>query len=241
MAGMDNAQQVQLIEGIRAALAEAGDPETAAGQQRYMKSDMPYHGIRSPEMRRIMREHLAGYEPRDRSAHERVVRTLWDGASHREQWYAAIAVARHPGARAFLDPAGLPLLEHLITAGAWWDVVDEVAIHLVGPTLRGHREAVTPTIDAWGHDGDQWLRRTAVICQVGAKHETDVALLQRAVEANLASTSFWLRKAIGWALRDYARTDPAWVRDYVGRHGDAMSGLSRREALKHLRAVPPAS
>lgn len=241
MAGVDNAQDVQLIEGIRAALAEAGDADVAAGQQRYMKSEMPYHGIRSPEMRRIMRERLAGYAPVERVRHEWVVRTLWDGATHREQWYAAIAVARHPGARAFLDPAGLPLLEHLITAGAWWDVVDEVAIHLVGPTLRGHREAVTPTIDAWAHDGDLWLRRTAVICQVGAKRETDVALLHRVVEANLASTSFWLRKAIGWALRDHARTDPDWVRDFVQHRGEAMSGLSRREALKRLGPVPPTS
>ena len=87
---------------------------------------------------------------------------------------------------------------------------------------------------AWATDDDLWVRRTAVICQVGLRADTDLDLLEHAIEANVDDPTFWLRKAIGWALRDYARTDPGWVRAEVLRHGDRMSGLSRREALKHL-------
>jgi 3-methyladenine DNA glycosylase AlkD len=83
-------------------------------------------------------------------------------------------------------------------------------------------------------DDHLWLRRTSVLSQLGAKDETDVVLLREAVEHHLDDGTFWLRKAIGWALRDYARTDPDWVRAEVARLGDRMSGLSRREAMKHV-------
>ena len=118
--------------------------------------------------------------------------------------------------------------------GAWWDVVDDVATHLVGDVLRHHRPAATPVIRGWATDGDLWLRRTAVICQVGHKADTDVELLRFAIEANVGDSSFWLRKAIGWALRQHARTDPDWVRAEVDRLGARLSALSRREALKHI-------
>ena len=86
----------------------------------------------------------------------------------------------------------------------------------------------------WAVGDDRWLRRVAVICQVGAKDRTDRVLLSDAILANAADRDFFLRKAIGWALRDYARTDPAWVRDFVAAHEDELSPLSKREALKHL-------
>jgi 3-methyladenine DNA glycosylase AlkD len=158
---------------------------------------------------------------------------LWDEATHREELYAALAVLRDRRYAQHRDPEVLPLYRHVLVTGAWWDVVDETATHLVRDTLAGHAEAVTPVIDAWSGDADVWLRRTSVICQVGRGDDTDMNLLRRVVEANLDDRSFWLRKAIGWALRDYARTDPAWVWAEVDRLGDRLSGLSRREATKH--------
>ena len=80
-------------------------------------------------------------------------------------------------------------------------------------------------IRGWATDDDLWLRRTAVICQVGHKADTDPDLLRLAIEANVDDTTFWLRKAIGWALRDHARTDPDWVRAEVDRLGDRLSGV----------------
>ena len=89
-------------------------------------------------------------------------------------------------------------------------------------------------MQAWAQDEDLWVRRTAVLSQLDHKAYTDTELLHDTIEPNLADTSFWLRKAIGWALRDYARVDPDWVRSEVERLGGRLSGLSRREALKHL-------
>ncbi|GAA4729733.1 DNA alkylation repair protein [Nocardioides endophyticus] len=223
-----------LVTAVRAALAAGGDPEKAAQQQRYMKSTLPYRGYTAPELKALLRPLLASYEPVDRMAWESAVGALWDGATHREERYAALAVARHRRARGWLAPESLPLFRHLVVTGAWWDLVDETAQHLVRPALVAHRAALTPVLRAWASDEDLWVRRTAVICQLGLRTKTDTDLLRHAIDVNVDDPTFWLRKAVGWALRDYARTDPDWVRAEVSRHGDRMAGLSRREALKHL-------
>jgi 3-methyladenine DNA glycosylase AlkD len=129
----------------------------------------------------------------------------------------------------------LDLYRHLIVTGAWWDLVDEIASHLVGDVLASHRAEVTPVIRQWAVEGDPWLRRTSVICQLRHGAGTDLDLLRQAIEANVEDTSFWLRKAIGWALRQQAKTNPDWVRAEVDRLDGRISGLSRREALKHLQ------
>jgi len=219
---------------VRAALAAAGDPERATGQQRYMKSAMPFHGVSAPELKRLLRPLLEAYDPVDRAAHEATVRGVWDGATHREERYAALSLARHPRARAWLDLEALPLHRDLVVSGAWWDLVDVVAAHLVGAVLRGHRAETTAVLRGWARDGDPWVRRTAVLAQLGHQQDTDVDLLRDVVEVNAADSSFWLRKAIGWALREYARTEPDWVRAELDRLGDRLSPLSRREAAKHL-------
>ena len=95
-----------------------------------------------------------------------------------------------------------------------------------------HPHVVAP--DGWAADDDLWLRRTAILSQLTFEEQTDVALLRDAIEPNLADPSFWIRKAIGWALRQHARTDPDWVGAAVDEYGERLSGLSRREALKHL-------
>ena len=127
-----------------------------------------------------------------------------------------------------------------MVTGAWWDHVDEVASHLVGGVLAGHRVEVTPVMRAWAVDDDLWVRRTAVLCQLNHKADTDTDLLHDVIEANLDDRSFWLRKAIGWALREYSRTDPDWVRAEVDQLGDRLSGLSRREATRHLAGLATA-
>ena len=119
-------------------------------------------------------------------------------------------------------------------------MVDEVAGHLVGQVLLDHRTPVTPVMDAWSVDPESlWIRRTAMLSQLRHAERTDTDLLARALVANLDDTTFgrefFVRKALGWALRQHARTDAEWVRTFVRTHADRLSGLSRREALKHLQ------
>jgi 3-methyladenine DNA glycosylase AlkD len=226
---------------VRAALAGAGDPERAIAQQAYMKSAMPYRGITSPELRRVLRPVLADprLAPRTRDGWDADVRRLWDDASYREERYAAIALTRHRVARPWQDVEVLGLYRHLVVTGAWWDLVDPVAGERVGRVLQSHRDGATPVVRSWATSDDLWLRRAAVIAQLGHKDATDTRLLEEVLDANLEDSpfgsEFFVRKAVGWALRQYARSDPDWVRAYVASREDRLSGLSRREALKHLQ------
>jgi 3-methyladenine DNA glycosylase AlkD len=229
-----------LTDAVRAALAAAGDPVRARGAQAYMKSAMPFHGVPVPEVRRIARAELAARPPADRQTWHDTVVELWDGATHREERYAALALVRSPRATAYQDLASLELYRQLVVTGAWWDLVDELA-HAVGAALRAAGAPAGAVVRAWSRDDDLWLRRAAILCQLGAGTGTDRALLADCLEANLADPAFFLRKAIGWALRDFARADPAWVTAFVGAAGDRLSPLSRREATKHLPAFQGAS
>jgi 3-methyladenine DNA glycosylase AlkD len=183
----------------------------------------------------------------DEDSWQEAIRALWDGAEFREERYAAIALARHRRYREHQQPQTLGLYQHLIWTGAWWDHVDEVATHLVRGLLVRHRSTLTPELRTWAVADDLWVRRSAIICQVGLRADVDQDLLRDAIDANLDGSTrgtpalspygrdFFIRKAIGWALRDHARTAPDWVRDFVTARSESLSGLSQREALKRLQ------
>ncbi len=159
---------------------------------------------------------------------------LWDNAEYREERYAALTILQVPKHRPWRDLTLLPLYEHLVTTGRWWDLVDDLATHAIGELLRAHPAEVAPVMRTWASDDDLWRRRAALVCQVGAKSDTDADLLAAIITAAVDERDFFVRKGIGWALRDYARTDPDWVRAFVAEHADELSPLSIREATKHL-------
>jgi 3-methyladenine DNA glycosylase AlkD len=225
----------ELVVALRAALESGADPERAVGQQRYMKSDLPYLGLTGPTFRAAVGPVLRDPSLAVRSREQWVatIRALWDGATHREHWYAALALARHRPYRGWVDSDAMPLWESLIRAGAWWDVVDVIATHLVRDTLLDHPGTEKPRMRAWSRSDSLWVRRASILSQVGARERTDAKLLADVIVPNIADSDFFSRKAIGWALRDYARTDPEWVQRFAAEHPD-LSGLSRREALKHV-------
>ena len=227
-------QREALARAVRDALRDAGDPVRAAGQQAYMKSAMPYRGVRLPEVRRLCRPLFVAHPMHGRDDWEHAVRLLWDGAAYREERYAATELTGHRLYRSHQDLAALPVYEHMIVTGAWWDHVDVLAADRIGPILRAFPAQMAGVLRTWAVGDDLWRRRTSIIAQLGSTTDTDVALLGDCVVANLDHRDFFVRKAIGWALRQYARTDPDWVRTFVTSHADRMSPLSRREATKHL-------
>jgi 3-methyladenine DNA glycosylase AlkD len=225
---------VSLLATLRAALAHAADPKKAPAMQRYMKSSMPYLGVTTPRMRVVCKEVFAAHPVTTAAGWRRDVLTLWRGARHREERYAAIALSGDRRAREFQTPAVLPMYEEMIVTGAWWDYVDEIASHRLGGLLRSHPRPMRTAMRTWSRSPDMWKRRSAILCQLGFKGETDAAFLYACIEPSLASTEFFLRKAIGWALRQYAWTNPREVVRWVDAHRDELSPLSRREALKNV-------
>jgi 3-methyladenine DNA glycosylase AlkD len=196
-----------------------------------MKSAMPFLGVRVPQVRALVRAQAKLRPSASTDALRDTVLRLWREAAYREERYAATELMNTRSARALRAPNQIELCAELITTGAWWDHVDEVS-HRVGELLVTFPAEIRPVVQSWQTADDHWLRRSSIICQIGARERTDLDLLTAAIEASAAETDFFLRKAIGWALRSYAFTDPEWVRAFVASHD--LSPLSVREALKHL-------
>lgn len=205
--------------------------------QAYMKSALPYHGVTLPGVRAIAQEVFAGAEFGSETAWQAAVLEIWRGAAWREERYAALMLLEDRRFRAYAESMGaLPLYDELIVTGAWWDLVDEVAAHRLGALLAAHPAEMREVLRRWSHHEDLWHRRAAIIAQVGRKRETDWELLRDSIEPNRGDTSFWIRKAIGWALREYGRWEPERVRAYLAE--TELSGLSRRVAGARLPAAP---
>ncbi len=212
-------------------LAQVSDPEKAGPMAAYLKTDMPFYGVQKAGRVPILREAVKTFPSTDRDGYRTAVLALW-AQPHREEKYLAIGYAR--SFPRFVTLSSIPLYRRLIVEGAWWDLVDEIATHLVGDVLLRQRTAMTPRVEAWIDDSDMWLQRTSILAQIGHKDATDPELLFEACERRMHETEFFIRKAIGWALRDYARIDPGAVIAFVTENRDALSGLSYREATKHL-------
>jgi 3-methyladenine DNA glycosylase AlkD len=217
-----------LVETVRAELAARARPDKAPETQAYLKSAMPLYGVPRAGHREIARA-LPPLE--SFGAWRDFVLTLWRGAEHREERYVALDVIALPRYRAFRTMDALPLYEELIVTGAWWDLVDPVATRRLAELWPD----VVPVLREWSAGDDLWLRRSAILAQVHRKADTDFALLAELIEPNRGDREFFIRKAIGWALREYSKTDPAAVVAYCESH--ELSGLSRREALKRIAAA----
>jgi 3-methyladenine DNA glycosylase AlkD len=223
-----------LLQELRKALREAADPARAPGMQAYMKSAMPYHGIPTPLLRKVCKMAFAEAQFASQSDWQTQVLEIWRNARFREERYAAVALTGDKRALPFQTPSAMKMYEELIVTGAWWDYVDDIASHRVGPIFRDYPAPMRRKMLAWSKSADLWKRRTSIICQLGFKAETDLDLLYACIEPSLASREFFLQKAIGWALRQYAWTNPDEIHKYVRLNRAHLSALSIREALKNI-------
>ena len=224
-------QSDQLARYVTARLKKFADPARAPAMAAYMKTAQPFYGVPTPARATIMRETRDRFVPLDDKSYQRNVLALWN-LPHREERYCAIAYARqHPQ---FITISALPLYERMIREGAWWDFVDEIAINLVGTVLGNSRAKTRPLIERWIDDPDMWIRRTALISHMKHKKETDAAQLFDHCLRRAGESEFFIRKAIGWALREYSKTDPRAVRAFLNKNRKRLSRLSFDEGSKHL-------
>lgn len=222
---------------LRTELEGRRDGARATQMQAYMKSKLPYYGVPGPEVRKLVRTSSKGLLFPWFDSFNAFVRTVWTEAAHREEKYAALTLLDMKQTRAFHTMEAMPLYEFLIADGAWWDVVDEVAAHRFLPLFVTDHDAVAEVLRGWSKGSDLWLRRSAIISQVHRKEETECELLFEFAEPALGESEFFLRKAIGWGLRTAAKHQPEKIQKYLDEKGDALSGLSRREAEKGLVAA----
>ena len=219
-----------LLEELRA----AADPGRAQGQQAYMKSAMPFYGVTVPQVRRIVATLVRERPFADPHAWQATLLDIWRGAAKREERYAAVEVLNHARYRRWLTLAVFPTIEELVVTGAWWDFVDAIASNAVGTALANDPAEVGALLRGWSVDPNIWKRRTAILAQLKRGRNTDRVLLFDLIEPSIGDSEFFLRKAIGWALRAYSKVEPDAVVSYVATNAGRLSPLSKREGLKTL-------
>ncbi len=220
----------EIMGRLTAVYPAAADRGRAVPMAAYMRNQFDYLGITNPDRAPLTAQVLAGL-PKPAEADLRdVALACWRLPQREYQYFACGWLRRHA---ATSTPRLVPTLKRLITTKSWWDTVDTLAADSVGPLVRAHPRLVS-TMDEWIHDDNMWLARTAILHQLTYKQATDQARLFRYCLEQSGHRDFFIRKAIGWALRQYARTDADAVRDFLAESGGRLSPLSIREASKHL-------
>lgn len=216
-----------MLEEIKTLFTSQANPEIALKQSAYMRNLFPFLGITKPQRERLEKQIFKKAPLHD--LHD-ILLKLWD-QDYREFHYAALCLAqRH---RKMLTLEALPILERMIRTQSWWDTVDTIAPHLVGHLVKAHPELLQ-VMDLWIHDPYLWIRRAALLFQLRWKKETDEKRLFSYCQKRMHEKDFFIRKAIGWALREYSKTSPASVKNFISRHQLHLSPLSLREASKYL-------
>ncbi|MFF9754898.1 DNA alkylation repair protein [Streptomyces sp. NPDC014344] len=221
-----------VLERLTAAYPSAADPGQADAMRAYMKDVAPFLGLKTPVRRVLSRTVEAGL-PRPAEADCTAVALRCWALPEREYHYFAVDYLRRHVRRCSSD--FLPVTRHLVTTVPWWDTVDLLAAHVVGPLVAAD-PALTAAMDRWSAADDPWLVRTALLHQLRQKERTDAERLFGHCLRQSGHPGFFVRKAIGWALREYARTDPDAVRGFLAREGDRFAPLSVREALRNIGA-----
>lgn len=216
-------------EKIKGLLEAAADPAAAAAMSDYMRGKFIFYGIAAPKRRALYRDFLKA-EKKNGAVDYAFLDRCW-ADEHREFQYVVFDYLT--ALENFLTYDDIFVMEKYVRTKQWWDTIDFFDEIIGGIGLRDRR--VNGLMLDWSLDGDFWIRRIAIDHQLGRKEKTDAALLEKIVVNNLGSNEFFINKAIGWALRDYSKTNPAWVKDFLSRHGGEMSKLSLREAGKYIR------
>lgn len=215
------------VEDLVKELKAVANPDDAVAMKAYMKNKFEFLGVKTPARRKLAK---AFFKPQtDLVIDWNFINEAWN-YPYRELQYVALDYLEIR--KKLLAPSDLPRLKKLAQTKSWWDTVDFLD-HLVGSIIAQFPETKA-TILSWSCDEDIWLRRLAIDHQLLRKEETDIEIFEKILVNNLGQTEFFINKAIGWALRDYSKTNPNWVKDFIERHRAEMAALSIREGSKYL-------
>lgn len=219
------------VDDLRRSLIAASDPAKAPAMASYMQGHFAFLGVAAPARKAAQKPFLAAGRSASSAGLLAAADACWAQPEREFQYVGADLLARW--ARN-IDAADIDRVARLIRTVPWWDTVDALAVNVVGPMVAAERRLVE-VMDRW-IDDDLWIARTAILHQLKYRDRTDADRLFGYVDRRCGDTEFFLRKASGWALREYGKTDPDAVRRYVRDRGERLSGLTRREALKHIGA-----
>lgn len=208
-------------------LIKAGDHKRAEYMAAYMKNQFEFLGVPTPLRKTISRKYFT--ESPKEKVDFNFIEYCYDSIP-REYQYVAVNYLEYVSA--LLKSSDIKLIERLITTKSWWDTVD--GLDGIAGGLAEKYPSLNKKMIAWSKSANKWLRRAAIDHQLSRKEKTDLELLETIVVNNFGTSEFFINKAIGWALREYSKCDPLWVKAFIARHRESLSKLSLREASKYL-------
>lgn len=214
-----------LIESFKA----SANPENAIQMQNYLKGLFPFYGIRSPERKIIEKEFFKSYGLPTKEKLFEVINEMWS-LPEREYQHSAIIILQKFEKK--LEEGDIRYIENLIVEKSWWDSVDGLSVWICGSYFKKFPEQINTVTSAWVDSDNIWLQRSALLFQLKYKKETNVNLLTDYINKLSGSNEFFVRKAIGWVLREYSKVNPSWVREFL--NNNKLSNLSYREAIKYI-------
>eukprot|EP00439_Symbiodinium_sp_Y106_P011607 s7362_g1.t1 len=238
------AMVAELVTALKRSFNLKRNSTDAAAMTGYVKGQFPFFGLKAPLRRQLAGDVIASWHARhqhdiDQDMARQLLEALYC-CKERELHYVGAEVCSGLLRKGCVGCDFLPVVKHGVTKNSWWDTVDIFAASSMSPYLLACGGGSAPSsdllqeMDKWAVSSNVWLRRTAILCQLKLKGLTDVKRLQRYILLNASDTDFFVRKAIGWALREYAKHDAKWVKQFLKQHKDRLSGLSVREASLHL-------
>jgi len=219
------------VSSLSKLMRSHANPSDAEHMAKYMRDQFAFLGIKAPQRKALTRTFIRENGSLGGKDLEDVALALWD-LNEREFQYVAFGLLDR--VRKKLEIQTVPVLEHLIIHKSWWDTVDSIATHLVGAVFSRFPVEARETLEGWRKSDNFWLRRTTILFQLGYKADTDEDLLWEVIDENIGDEEFFIQKAIGWALREYSKTNPKAVVSYVERN--KLASLSQREALKWMKS-----
>lgn len=217
------------LKSLEKSFTASANPQEAKKMKKYMKGLFDYYGIKSPkrkELSKIQKQQF-GLIPANQT--EEVVKWCWE-APQREWQYFAMDFLGREAKKANVEQ--IELYEFLILNKSWWDTVDYIASNLLGVYFRKYPQQIPATTKKWMDSENMWLQRSCILFQLKYRKDTDTDLLESFIMPLKESKEFFIRKAIGWSLREYSKTNPEYVKQFV--KNNQLSGLSQREALKWM-------
>jgi 3-methyladenine DNA glycosylase AlkD len=217
------------VASLKTLFEQNADPSQAEPMKKYMRDQFEYLGIKTPQNAALQKNFFAEHGLPELSDLDEILRDLW-ALPQREFQYVAMGLLGKFEKQ--LSANFINTIEYLTVTKSWWDTVDALASHTVGTHFRRFPKVRERSLKKWRKSKNIWLRRAAILFQLGYKKETDFELLTEIINENLVSDEFFINKAIGWAPRQYAYIDPKAVKSFV--KSTPLQPLSRREARKHL-------
>lgn len=221
-------KEISKYPRLRKKLIENSDPELARQMESYMRNKFKFYGLKTPERRKSYHD-LIKLKKANKKIDWKFLDQAW-ADDHREAQYFVcdylIALEK------YLKFEDIDHIFNYVKSKQWWDTIDSLIKPIGNIGLRDDR--VNDLMLAWSKDDDFWVRRVAIEHQLLRKEKMNVELLNAILENNLGSSEFFINKAIGWALRDYSKTNPDWVKNFINKHHTEMATLSIKEGSKYL-------